>query len=314
MSYFTPDNLFDLKRYCREKFDKKREIGSRLFISCPFHNDKTPSMLVSDSHVYCFSCQVRMWADEFYQKMEGIDSRVSITVKKTPQRSVKMPVITDSYIEVINKTLISNRKALEYLNNRGISLNTIKQRKIGYAKPLIPRAKFPRFAFPTYDINHNLVNISYRVDPKYSHYKEGLESQKYVLLPGSSSSIYGIEYLDKYDSFIYTGGQIDCLTLFQMGIPALGALGEASFKEEWVGYFEDKTLYLLLDNDEAGIRATERIVRMMPDAIPISWPKGTEGMDVNSLVRDRRYGPRAIKEMIEGVGCSIRDIAKPKGV
>lgn len=303
---------FNLVKYCEAKFDKQRNVGSRLFISCPFHEDDTPSMLVEEDHVHCFSCGAHLMSGQFYKEIEGDEIYVpSIRVEKKEKKEYR-PCITDSYLQVMSNTLIRTRSALSYLENRGISKRTIRERKIGYGRPKIKGMKFPRYAFPAFNKDGDLVNVSYRKDPRYNNASNTLESQKYVLLPGSSSSIYGIEYLDRYDAFVYAGGQIDCLTLFQLGIPSLGALGEASFKEEWATLLSEKEIFIMLDNDKAGILSAKRMKDMMPWSVVVEWLPGTEGMDVNDVFLDKKYGPSAIRKMIENVGGSVKRLTRKR--
>lgn len=71
--------MADLTAAFREVLDKLRvrytEKGNRLEISCPFHQDNTPSSGVykSTAKFYCFSCDLTLDAAQFYAKATGSD-------------------------------------------------------------------------------------------------------------------------------------------------------------------------------------------------------------------------------------------------
>jgi DNA primase len=57
-------------------------------------------------------------------------------------------------------------------------------------------------------------------------------------------------------------GVIDCLSLMELGFPAVGVPGAGRFRPEWVPLFDEaKEIFVVFDNDSAGRQGTDRIAR-----------------------------------------------------
>ena len=120
---------------------------------CPFHSEKTPSFLVSESKQIfkCFGCGAGGDIFKFIMLMENMTFPESIkhladshgirlppSTGETDARSEKrqlllkmMEIATDFFCQCLNK----NQEALSYLSSRQISAETVKQFSIGYAPP-----------------------------------------------------------------------------------------------------------------------------------------------------------------------------------
>ncbi len=122
---------------------------------CPFHSEKTPSFTVSSEKqmFYCFGCSAGGDVFEFLQKHEGVSfieavqalaRRYGITI---PHRSMsleeKKRITEKDRIFDINKHAmnffnhnlmhgISGKKALDYLENRGLKKELIDKFSIGF--------------------------------------------------------------------------------------------------------------------------------------------------------------------------------------
>ncbi len=116
--------------------------------------------------------------------------------------------------------------------------------------------------------NGELVNIKYihidRIDGKKQVRQE----------KGAEPCLFGWQALDlRFPTSRYvclTEGQIDAATLHQCGLPALSVPndGGGGGKQDWIETEYDRrsrfdTLYLCLDNDEAGQQATKEIIHRM---------------------------------------------------
>lgn len=124
----------------------------RLRARCPFHNEKTPSFMVSrDRQIFhCFGCGEGGDVISFVQKMEGLEfpEALRLLAKKAnvqlPQYDPKLTtertaildalkLATSFYHEYFLKAQAANR-AREYLiKNRGIRTETIETFLLGYA-------------------------------------------------------------------------------------------------------------------------------------------------------------------------------------
>ena len=121
---------------------------------CPFHDEKTPSFMVSpELQIFkCFGCDKGGDAIKFIQEIEGLEFREAleflakksgIVIKRTnfmrspeevkAKKILEINQISAEYFHYILKNHKFGKKALEYLKNRGITDTTIDIYKIGYA-------------------------------------------------------------------------------------------------------------------------------------------------------------------------------------
>ncbi|MFA6322784.1 MAG: DNA primase [Candidatus Buchananbacteria bacterium] len=118
---------------------------------CPFHNEKSPSFMISkDKQIWhCFGCSEGGDIFSFVQKMEGIDFPEALRLlaekagvklehhdpKLASQKNKLMDItkLTAAYWHKILTDSPAGQKARDYLKNRGVTDQTITDFKIGYA-------------------------------------------------------------------------------------------------------------------------------------------------------------------------------------
>lgn len=136
------------------EFISLKKMGRNFKTTCPFHNEKTPSFVVSPERQiwHCFGCGKGGDAFTFlmeYENLEfvealrilakkaGIELSQSDFVKQGASRKESIYKINQKSAEFYHYVLIrhpSGKKALEYLlNNRKIDQRLIETFKIGYA-------------------------------------------------------------------------------------------------------------------------------------------------------------------------------------
>ena len=120
---------------------------------CPFHNEKTPSFMVSPSKqiFHCFGCGVGGNVASFIMKYNNLDfveaieslaDRASISLKREETKESNEVTEKRERFFDINKeaarffysNLRNDKMALNYLLNRGISQKAMKSFGLGYAK------------------------------------------------------------------------------------------------------------------------------------------------------------------------------------
>jgi predicted transcriptional regulator len=77
----------------------------------------------------------------------------------------------------------------------------------------------------------------------------------------------------------------------------LGAPGASTFKADWVESFRDRDIWLLYDNDEAGVKGMDRAIKMLSPVAKsihrIRWPKKLKkGYDLNDFVSAHAKAPK----------------------
>ena len=94
-----------------------------------------------------------------------------------------------------------------------------------------------------------------------------------------------------------TEGEMDAITLHQVGVPAVGIPGANAWKPHYRAVLEDfPNVYVVGDGDRAGREFITTVLGDIPDATPITPPEGT---DVNSLFTDQ--GKDAVIQLL-GMG------------
>ena len=119
---------------------------------CPFHNEKTPSFMVSPERqtFYCFGCGKKGDIFSFVQEFEGVDfpdalkslaDRAGVTLSNVPQKNSKDKKREEFGYEMLElakdfyqNTLMQNEAAKEYLKSRGITKEVVETWGIGCAK------------------------------------------------------------------------------------------------------------------------------------------------------------------------------------
>ena len=127
---------------------KLEKAGANFKGRCPFHNEKTPSFFVSPDRgsYYCFGCHAKGDIFTFVQEFEGLDfvgslkvlaDRAGVVLEKysSGERTEKERLysILETAVFFYEKKLSENKEALDYLRGRGVTDETIKNFRIGYA-------------------------------------------------------------------------------------------------------------------------------------------------------------------------------------
>jgi DNA primase len=129
---------------------------------------------------------------------------------------------------------------------------------------------------------------------------------KYWQPPGSELTIFNTKaFFESEDTIAVTEGEMDCMTLIQAGIPAVGLPGATSWKSVYELIFEGYASVLICaDNDDkemkngkhAGREFAAKIAQKVPGPNVILMP---EGHDVNSYYAE--FGREALREHLGAV-------------
>lgn len=115
---------------------------------CPFHNEKSPSFHVSPDRgtYHCFGCGVGGDIFSFVQAIDGVEFKEALKtlaqkagvelVPENPERRTERDTlysILEAATAFYEAELAKNSEALAYLEKRGVSKETIKKWRIGFA-------------------------------------------------------------------------------------------------------------------------------------------------------------------------------------
>lgn len=98
------------------------------------------------------------------------------------------------------------------------------------------------------------------------------------------------------ETIAITEGEVDCMTLVQAGIPAVGIPGASAWKPHYNLLFEGyQSVVICADNDDtgAGKKFAAKIAQNVPGPEVVLFP---EGHDVNSYLSE--YGRTALREFM----------------
>lgn len=285
--------------------------GNYLFGLCPFHSEKTASFSVTPSKqiFYCYSCQKGGNALHFVMEVENLrfidalkflaqKSNIELKITETKEdkervhRFKQIIKINTDAARFFHKSLMGSdgKIARDYLENRGISQNTIVKFGLGYSlntgnsllkhleeegydkehikqSGLILQSKdgqlFDRFRarlmFPIFDIRGSVIAFGGRVlddsQPKYMNSSETVVYNK-------SRNLYALNYVRKSGEkkIIVVEGYMDVVSLHQHGVTsAVASLGTSLTQEQAkLLRMYGEEVFISYDADIAGKKATVR--------------------------------------------------------
>lgn len=290
-----------------------KKKGANYWATCPFHNEKTASFSVSPSKqiYHCFGCGVggnvlnfvmEYEKLSFFEALKMLAERANIPLEfedVSPQEQSDTGKLRDMHvraIELFHQELYRppGKAALDYLLARGLTEETIKTFKLGYAPEswdflvskladsyspdllmksgLVVRSEkdnrlFDRFRgrvmFPVHDDRGNAVGFGGRImtdDKKDAKYLNSPETPIY----NKRKILYGLnitrDTIRKSKKAIVVEGYMDFLQLYQHGYVNVVAGSGTAFTDEHARLlrrFADEAV-LCYDSDTAGQKAAVR--------------------------------------------------------
>ncbi len=360
MARYYPENLIEEIRVQNNILDvisdyvQLTKKGSSHFGLCPFHNEKSPSFSVSEDKqmYYCFGCgaggNVFTFIMEyenynFVEAVKYLADRVHIELPEAEvSEEMKRELSYKQQLLDANKETARyfyfrmmkdpKRKALDYLEDRGIEEDIRKKFGLGYAQlfrddllsylkgkgyseqilldaGLIIRNKnrpddhydrfFDRLMFPIFDVHNRVIAFGGRIlgegEPKYLNSPE-------TKLFDKSRNLYGLNIARtaRKKRIILVEGYMDVISLHQAGfnnvVASLGTAfttGHASLLRRYVD-----DVVIAYDADGAGVNATLRAIPILKKAglnVRVLTVEGAK--DPDEFIK--AYGNDAFEQLIE---------------
>lgn len=172
-------------------------------------------------------------------------------------------------------------EAVDVLAARGLDLDHARSNVLGVVRDPLPGHELleGRLCIP-YITDSGPVNLNFRCLEKHNC-KEVQGHAKYMMQKGLGNNLYGVQSIAHAEEWIaVTEGELDRLTLTQIGVPAVGIGGAEKWEPHWKNVFEDfSRVYLFEDGDDAGKKLYERMTYEMSSVIRVRM---ADGEDVNS--------------------------------
>jgi DNA primase len=342
---------------------KLRKTGAQNYTGlCPFHKEKTGSFSVNATHgyYYCFGCHEKGDVFNFVMKMEGLSFPEAVRSVATkagialPKREFNSP--EDAREAGIRRQLIDLHEAAtqyfeaqlrvpeaararEYLTGRGISAETIKTFRIGYAPddynhmrdtlrqhfseeamrasglfsakeqadgspgPMYSRFR-KRITFPIANEAGRVIAFTARAlepDEKNAKYLNSPETPLYT----KGNILFNLDKakgeMRKSDFAVLVEGQMDCISVYMAGIRNVVATSGTAFTETQVRLLGrfTKRVIVNFDPDTAGATASEKSISLLTE----------EDFDVKLVTLEGGFDPdRFVREKgIQAYGAALRE-------
>lgn len=163
-------------------------------------------------------------------------------------------------------------KHKEWLNARGIIDAVIFKNNISVNEA-------GEIVIPIYDPAGTFLYNKYRRNPWSD------DGPKYRYDKGASAALYNLNSsMFTNDAVLICEGELDAMALQSRGYYAVSTTGGAgTFKEEWAALLSGD-VYILYDNDLAGMQGTVRLLKFMPQAKVILLPASIGVKDVTEFL------------------------------
>lgn len=301
-----------------QQFVNLKKAGQNFKGLCPFHTEKTPSFVVSpEKQIYrCFGCGKGGNIFSFikdYEKLpfsEAIQKAADFGGISLPKQEVsseetgyfqKLYQINESASQFFEKNLWMGqyKKHLNYFRERGLSDETIKKFRLGFAPDSYDKLlntlktdqqelkeaeklglirqrdnqntyydKFRyRIIFPFINVSGKIIGFGGRKlqeeqQPKYLNSPESPIYKKGELLYGLNQAIQPIR---ENGSALVVEGYFDLLRLVESGIKNVVASSGTAFTENQTRLLRryTKNVYVVYDGDPPGIKAAIRAAQII---------------------------------------------------
>lgn len=201
-------------------------------------------------------------------------------------------------MEAYHRQLFSEngQSALRYLvEDRGLSEATIKAFKLGVV--VDPESSHDayrgRICIPYLVPNGDVMKLRFRGIPPHDG------GAKYLDIAGGSPRMFNTKALAHGGRTIYiTEGEVEAITLTQLGFPAVGIAGTQAWKDHFKRMLDGYSrIVVTVDNDDggAGVEFANHVTAQMEDH-EVIHVKAPEGHDINSLFVAE--GAEAVNELL----------------
>ena len=283
--------------------------GNKGMALCPFHGEKTASMSCTDEEnlFHCFGCKEGGDIFKYIQMINSVEFQESVEIAadkysfnltytdskfETNQKNLidQIKKISDFFIRNMNE--VKSTEALDYLKNRKLDGEDIKNYKLGFAekddKKIIQYCKTNnisdadfkklglfsekgnflfknRIIFPITNFRSEVVGFGGRAledfGPKYLNSSESSIYKKNRTLYFLPNFLKDVK---KHKFVIIVEGYFDVIAFNKLGFSNVASPSGTALTIQQLSQVSKYTdeIYLCFDNDQAGIEATKRIVEI----------------------------------------------------
>jgi len=283
-----------------DKPTHRNQDGTREWhIHCPIHGDvkRSASINVDKGVFFCWRCGGMPITALIRRKDEWLPPGASANgsdpnLNGQPDKPRRR--LTEGMVGGWHSALMSDDAAQQWLRERrGITPETLEKYEIGLKEGKL-------YTIPVRDAEGNLLNVRY-----YNPRPQGESPKMFSEYGyGSPPQLYPIASLnEKPDTVLIAEGEWDTLLALQHGFSAVTKTsGATTWRSEWNGWFEGKTVYLIPDRDDDGIKGAHKIGRALKriaDVRLIELPYdlvAKHGKDLTDFLLDN--GPEELRQLM----------------
>ncbi len=299
-----------------------RPSGRRLVGRCPFHRDHDPSFVVypETASWFCYGCHAGGDVIDFVGRIRGTPFRetaalLSLGLPELPANVAPLPprapdtrldaasaAVVEAAVAYYERMLPKYRDVRGYLSRRGISMETARRLRVGYAAGgFVDRLRSSR---PHFEAGERLGLIaggrdtftSRIVIPDLDIHGRATWLTGRALSPGgprylnlrAPSPLLGVAQASQVgaSAVVVVEGPFDWLTACEWEIPAVALVGTHASRRTLAALRGFRTVYLALDGDGPGRRASAQLASALGGrALTIALPGGAH--DLNELGQRR---------------------------
>lgn len=255
-----------------------RESHPSCYVYCRRDNDK-----VEYGKVHCFTCGYSVSLPEFVGDCfgQGTEFGNSWLIQRFGTSNeydsdYLEPIILDKPTQkYLDESILNNYMFYHsYMWERGLSKEVVDKFGVGYD------SVHNAITFPVWDEFNRLVMITSRnVSTKYFHIEKNKDKPVYLL---------NFILKEKIDKVYVCESQINALTLWSWGYPAIALFGTGSqYQYEILNRCGIRNYILCFDGDAAGYKGKDRFLKNIRDDVLTSYIPIPNGKDVNNLTKEQ---------------------------
>jgi DNA primase len=187
---------------------------------------------------------------------------------------------TRSYMEQLQGSPVE-----EHLLSRGITKEAQTFFRLGYVgNPLKGHEKYSGSLSIPYITGSGVVTLRFRTFGR---------GAKYLSLPGAVGRPFGVGLLGEEAPVYIVEGELDAISCWIAGLPTVGFPGANTWAPVFSRIFRFRSVVVVADGDEPGMRFAEEVARDIERCDIISCPPGE---DANSILVSQ--GPEGLRNLV----------------
>ena len=248
---------------------KLKQSGKTLKCLCPFHDERTPSFVISsdDLAATCYGCgwhgdifdyEMKKRKVGFFQAMQNLERKAGKVSRETPLDLTARPKVKEELTQQQHE--IMKAAALRLASEARLWHFVAKAR--GWNDETILQLA-----------NEGVLGMY--SDALAFNYATGMKLRMWPYRPFywefGGNGLWRGERIKEAAHIYITEGESDCISLVnarvedEAGCAVVGCPGASGFKKEWGTMFKGKTVTLCFDNDEAGRRGANEVGTILQD-------------------------------------------------